>query len=1199
MLGELFRFEVGYRLKQPSTWVYALVLIALPFLLMHVIDGSSKFLNAPEALMNAAGIMGGVGMLISAGVFGDAAARDVSSRMHALFYTSPLRESEYVLGRFLGALCVNAVLLLGIPLGLLLASVMPYMDAGMFGPVQLTAYVQMYLLVLLPNLLLGGACMFAAAMLTRRALATYVGGIVLFVLGIIAADVTDGFANRTLSAMVDPFGTAAIRTVTRYWTPVERNARLIGWPGIVLWNRALWLAVASGLLAFVAARFRFVHPVRVAPSRWWNRIGRRGVVVDTAPVRVTTTTSAPVPGAGRSFTFKARVRQTIAVAMRAWREIAATRAFLLILFGALVFVFAAGWDIGAEVFGTSTWPVTHLIAGSVLSTVLAPVMAVLIAIFAGELVWREREAGMGDIAGIAPIPNGVALLGRFLAFVAMLALLQAVLVGAGMTLQALRGYHRYEPMVYLKLLFGVKLVDYVLLAVLAMTIHVIVNSKFVGHLVVVLYFASIMMPGFVGLQHPMLIYGGDPGWVWSDMNGLSPFLEGLVWFRLYWAAWALLLAVVASLFWVRGRESGVARRISLARQRLRGPVLKTAALAAVLILSLGGFVFYNTNILNHYEQPKVRMAERAAYERRYKRFEHAPRPDLAHAQLKIDLFPRERAAEVRGTFQFVNRTARAVDSLHVLLSPAVDTRSLDFDRDARIVVNDSALFYRIYALAQPIAPGDSIAMTFDVAYRPRGFRSNGAPTDVTSNGGYLDRSWYPSIGYQTGRELSGEQERREQQLPPRTPMPSAGDVDTRDGDVRGIQLVDAQTIIGTDSGQTAVTSGTLVREWRENGRHYFEYRDDAPTRFGGAVMSAAYAVRDSMWKEIPLRVYHHPTHEVNVDRMLHSMAASLAYYSEQFGPYQFHELRVVEFPRYSSFARAHPHTIAFSEGSAFLSRIDSGDIDRTFFVVAHETAHQWWGGQVIPAAGVGASMVSETLAQFSSMMVFEQEYGLDLTRRFYDYNMNQYLTGRTVFTNREAPLLDVERQNYVYYFKGAVAMYTLRERLGADVVNGALRRFRDQYAGTDAPPATSRALYGELKAVTPDSLKPLLSDLFEHITLWDVRTDSVRAEPDGKGAWRVTLHVDASKVRADSIGRQTPIAMDDLVEIGAFAPADAGSGGLGKTIYLTQHRVQSGKQTITIIVPKRPAHAGIDPYARFIQRDRDDNVKAVEDTPPR
>ena len=122
-------------------------------------------------------------------------------------------------------------------------------------------------------------------------------------------------------------------------------------------------------------------------------------------------------------------------------------------------------------------------------------MALLIAVFAGELVWRERDVGMGDIAAVAPVPNGVALLGRFLALVAMLVALQAAFMGAGMLLQALQGYHRYELVVYLKLLFGIKLVDYVLLAALAMAVHVIVNNKYLGHLVVVLYFASTMVAG--------------------------------------------------------------------------------------------------------------------------------------------------------------------------------------------------------------------------------------------------------------------------------------------------------------------------------------------------------------------------------------------------------------------------------------------------------------------------------------------------------------------------------------------------------------------------------------------------------------------------------------------------------------------------------------------------------------------------------
>jgi hypothetical protein len=323
------------------------------------------------------------------------------------------------------------------------------------------------------------------------------------------------------------------------------------------------------------------------------------------------------------------------------------------------------------------------------------------------------------------------------------------------------------------------------------------------------------------------------------------------------------------------------------------------------------------------------------------------------------------------------------------------------------------------------------------------------------------------------------------------------------------------------------------------------------------------------------------------------MRSSLAYFTEEFGPYQYRELRVVEFPRYQSFARAHPHTVIFSEGGAFLTRIDSGEVDRTFFVVAHEVAHQWWGGQVIPESAPGAGMVSETLAQYSAMMVLEREYGVDMARKFYDYNLDTYLASRTVFTNREAPLLDVYGQQYVHYFKGGVAMYTLRDRLGAEAVNRALRRFREKYSGADAPPATSRALYAELQSVTPDSLQPLLADLFDHITLWHVRTDSVRAEPDGAGAWRTTLYVDAWKARADSIGRQTLIPMDDLVEVGVFADQPGNASEVGEPLYLEQHRIRSGAQAITVVVPRRPTTAGIDPYRKLIERERNDNIAAV------
>ncbi|HEU4628118.1 MAG TPA: M1 family aminopeptidase [Gemmatimonadaceae bacterium] len=1183
-LAAVFRFEVAYRLRQPSTWAYALVLAGVPFLMMHAINGSTVPLNAPEMVADVAIILGLIGMLVSAALFGDAAARDVESRMYALFYTTPLDERAYLGGRFLGALVTNAVLLLGIPLGLLAASVMPYMAPGQFGPVEPRAYVQAYLLFLLPNLLLSGAVLFAVAAWTRQTLATFLAGIVLLVGRALAGDLADSVSNRMVAALADPFGSAALSDVTRYWTLAERETRLVGWPVLVLWNRALWVGVAIAVLALLLARFRFAHPAGAGRPR------RRRAAATPAPAG-----PIAVPSARRAFGPRTALWQTLAVARRALAEVGGSRGALLVLVGALLFALAFGWDVGAQVFGTSTWPVTHLVAGTVLSGALATVMTLLIALFAGELVWRERDAGLGELADAAPVPNGVALLGRFLALAAMLVALQAVLMAAGVLLQALQGYHRFELGLYVRMLFGLTLAGYVLTAVLAMTIHVVVNQKYLGHLIVVLYYAFTLFAGRLGVRHHLLVYGSDPGWIYSDMNGFGPFLAPVVWFKLYWAAWALLLAVAANLLWVRGREQGAGRRLALARARFAGPPARAAAVAAALILTLGGFVFYNTNVLNDYRTPDGDAALGAAYERRYARYAGVPQPRITDLTLHVELQPEARAAELRGTYRLVNRTPHPIDSVHVLLAePDVAVRSLSFDRAASPVVTDDEVRYRIFALERPLQPGDSLQLAFGVAFRPRGFPNSGIPTAVTRHGAYLDRRWLPIIGYQPALELRDPEARRRQGLPPRPPAPAPTDMAARQFryEPHDADLMNVDVTIGTAADQVAITPGALRREWREGGRHYFHYRSAAPLPNGAPVLSARYAVREGRWRDVALRIYYHPTHDFNVDRLMRSMQASLAYYTAHFGPYQFPELRIVEFPRYASYARAHPHTIAFSEGSSFLTRVREGDVDRPYFVTAHETAHQWWGGQVMGARVRGAAFLSETMAQYSAMMVMERTYGREQVRRFYDYEMDNYLRGRRAYDNDEAPLLDVEDQAYVYYHKGAIAMYTLRERIGAARVDSALRRYLARYRDAGPPYPTSRDLYAELRAVTPDSLHPLLRDLFETITLWDVRAETARVEPTGDGAYRVTLEVTASKVRADSVGRETPVPMDELVEIGVFA--DGGpDGGPGTPLYLRQHRVHGGRQTIVVTVPRAPARAGIDPYHELIDRTADDNVVPV------
>ncbi|MBW3553516.1 MAG: hypothetical protein KY466_08400 [Gemmatimonadetes bacterium] len=1185
-LREIFRYELEHRLRSGSTWAYAVILFLVAIWMFLATTDGAGVNNAPERVAGGSVLPGMFGMLVTAALFGGAAVRDVQAGMDPLLFTSPLRRTEYLGGRFLGALTVNAVVLLAIPLGLLAATgLLARFDSDPLGPFRIGAYLQGYLTFLLPNLVLVGAILFAVGVLARHVVPVYLSAIGVFIGYIVALNYANQIESPILAGLVDPLGLVTLEGVTRYWTEAERNARLIGLPAALVWNRAFWLSVAAAALTLLHRSFRFAHP----DGGGRRRKGRRTVIAPASE----RARPVDVPRVAGSFGFRTTLRQTLAVARNALAEVAASRWFIVVLLACVGLPLLWGWNVGDTVFDTSTWPVTLLVTEEVLAGRSALLFFVLIIVFAGELVWKEREVGMAEIADAAPLPDGAPLLGRFLALFAMIVMFQAGSMVGGLLIQALQGYHNFEIGLYLRVVFGLMLSGYVLLGALAMTIHVLVDHKNLGHMFVLMAIGSIAIAlPLLGIRHHLLLYGTDPGWTYSDMNGFGRFAEPLVWFRLYWAAWALLLLVVAVLLRVRGREPGIRRRLRHARARFTGPVARTAGVAIALILVFGGFIFYNTNVLNEYRSADERGLPQAEYEKRYGQYEALPQPTITAAELRVEIYPDEPAVDLRGSYHLVNGTGIAIDSVHVVLAPDIDARSLSLDRAAEAVLVDEEVGYRIYALERALEPGDSMRLAFDLAFRPRGFPNDGIRTDVVANGTSFNRMRMPFIGYQPLFELSGSEARERFGLAPRSPTPGPEDAAAMEHRwaIRDADLVHVDAVIATAADQIALTPGVLRRSWTENRRRYFHYETEAPISFGGTVVSAEYAVLEDRWNEVALRIFHHPAHDDNLDRMVRGMKASLAYFTEQFGPYPYSDLRIVEIPRYGGFGSAHPHTIAFTE-DVFFSRVREGEVDQPFYGTAHEVAHTWWGGMVRGAPVRGAGFLSESLSNYSAMMVTEKTYGVEAGRRVYGFQMERYLRGRAT-QGREVPAVEVEDQPYIAYRKGALALYTLRDHIGEGAVNGALRRYFDRFSDAGPPYPTSLDLYAELRAVTPDSLQSLLTDWFETITLWDVKTERAVAAPIGTGEYVVTLEVVAKKMRADSVGNESEVPMDDLVEIGVFAPGE--DNAPGEPLYLQRHRIRSGEQTIRVTVPRQPARAGIDPRRKLIDRQRDDNVKKVE-----
>ena len=1216
-LRGIFRFELAYQLRRPLPWVFFIGLLLFAYLLTG--DGTLAealredfYLDSPFAI--AKNVVGAtlVWLLVAGGIAGEAAARDVATGMHPLMYTTPISKTDYLGGRFLAALVIHALIMLAVPAGILLAAHSPGVEDAVRGPFRPAAYLTAYAFLTLPNIFLATAIQFWLATRSRRPIASYAGGLLLFFMAYAVSGIVAFQLGRPeLGRMLDPMGALFIVTdLSLSWTPIEKSTRLIGLEGLVLRNRLLWIGIGLAALAATHLGFRFAHPAGGGRRRRrTRRTGERGpAAVGARGAGIASGARAgsgaiAVPRAQRTFRFGTRLRQTAAMAWTSFRVLTTSRAGLALL--ALLPLFAGVVVLGemdnngVPLIPTSARVVTLLSAPLAAEATPWLIIPLLIAFCAGELVWRERDAGLGEITDTMPASEWLPLLGKFLGLALVLVVWLALVGAGGAAAQTMLGGSRIDLGLYLKVLFGLQLVDYLLFAMLALVVHVVVDHKYVGHLVVVSAYAVIAMASLFGLEHNLLIYGDGPGWAYTEMRGFGPFLGPWLWFKLYWVAWAVALAVLAKLLWVRGREAGLRARLRLARGRFGHATAGAAVAAAALIATLGGFIFYNTNVLNDFYPASEIDELRAEYERRYGRFEDVPQPRLIGTSLHVEIYPDRRQAEIRGSHRLVNRSDAPIDSIHVAIPRgAVETRAVSFDRAAAPVLADEVLGHRIYSLEEPLEPGDALRLDFEVHYDPQGFGNDGVPASVVENGTRITLApWLPEVGYESARELTGARDRREHGLPSRPAIfPALHDPEARQEAVSAsADRIAFDAVIGTAEDQVAVAPGVLRRTWTEPGRRYFRYSADAPIG-EVALFSAEYAVHEARWNDVLIRVFHHPEHVGNLERMVRSARASLDLYTEQFGPYPYGQLTIVEQPGHGTGMHANTGMLIYQEGFSFWNPGDDpGSLDLPFAVMAHEAAHQWWGGQLPYALLEGAPVLSESLAWYSAIQVVDEHYGRDHARRLLTFMRRPYPYPPI---RRGVPLLR-GLDPYVAYRKGPFALYALGERIGHERVNDGLRRLLEKHRWGEPRLATTLDLYRELQAVTPDSVQPLLHDLFEANTFWELEAGRATAAKTADSRWRVTLEVRARKVVVDSAGVETEVPMGEWVEIGVFAPPSDGAGELSNPLYVGMRRIRSGEQTVTVTVPEKPLLAGIDPYHLLDWKEGgdDDNIDSVRTVP--
>jgi len=609
-------------------------------------------------------------------------------------------------------------------------------------------------------------------------------------------------------------------------------------------------------------------------------------------------------------------------------------------------------------------------------------------------------------------------------------------------------------------------------------------------------------------------------------------------------------------------------------------------------VSTGCFVFYNTNVLNEYRTTKDGEKLQAEVEKAYKKYDGLAQPRITAARADVDIYPDRRAVDVRGVYTLVNKTDKPISDLHVTYDNDLQTVEITIP-GAKVRSDDRKSGYRIYSLAQPLAPGASMAMNFHLAWAARGFVNGRSNTNVVENGTFINNGgFFPHLGYFDAIELQDRNKRRKYGLGAIERMKPQSDMKARMNNQisREADWIDLDTTVSTSADQIAISPGYLQKSWVKDGRRYFHYKTTAPILAFWSYLSARYTVKRDAWKGIPIEIYHDAKHPYNVDRMIDGVKKSLDYFTKNFSPYQHKQVRILEFPRYQTFAQSFPNTIPFSESIGFIADLRSKDeIDYVFYVTAHEVAHQWWAHQVIGGNVEGATMLVETLAQYSALMVMEKEYGREKMQKFLRYELDRYLRDRGGELVAEMPLSQVENQQYIHYRKGSLVMYALRDAIGEEKVNAALAKLIRAEGFSGPPYTTAGELVRLIREVTPPQYQNLVTDLFERIILFDNSVREATATKRADGKYLVKLVVASNKLQGDAKGEEKAIAIDDWIDIGVFGAGKKET--LGKPLFMEKRHITKASETFEIVVNEKPARGGIDPYNKLIDRNPKDNTK--------
>jgi hypothetical protein len=658
---------------------------------------------------------------------------------------------------------------------------------------------------------------------------------------------------------------------------------------------------------------------------------------------------------------------------------------------------------------------------------------------------------------------------------------------------------------------------------------------------------------------------------WSDIAPLQPDRSALLGNRAMVLALAVAMASMAIRTWPRVHLDPAASP-SRAARLWRAAIAPTSsiplAIAAVISINSwrGGFLGP--------EGPLMRAQSKAYIDDNLLTWARAPQPTLTGVDLGITLDPASDTFWATASLRVENRHAFALRSFAFTVSPLWRLESTTVsDGPSGLEILHTGRSTMLLEARDPLGdvalrPGEACTITFHY----RGYCTGGIGTTPRQlntfmvEGGVLMASntldFLPLVGFFPelieGSVLRPDRCRAGAAGSPRGPLFGGGG------------LVDIAAEVRIPADYRANLPGTLVSESVVGGWRVLRWKTDRP-------VSDIFHIVAGRWIETKgqrCSVWHSAEHGQNVPSMVEALDAARESYSQWFGEYPWRELRLSEFPGLSDYAQSGDTNIVFSESMGFRA-LCTDDLDAAFTVTAHEAAHQWWGGLIVP--GTGGNVLSEGLAQYATIRLVAQRRGMRMQQSFLRRLEEQYLATRDPSTEEPLSVFDdgsPDAHTLLYHRAGWV-FWMLAQRMGYEASDAAHRQFVSEFADRRAFPVLGDYINCMRRHADPRMIDAFSAQWFDSPTVAHYNLKVLASIPHSNG-WRTTVQV------TDLGDTGDPVEVAITNGMPRWGAGDIEATGFRSETALVSF-TDSNPAEITVETEFEPREAIIDPNVKILQ----------------